>query len=51
MIKIATNGETEAWAEEPFDPSTDEVELRVDGEVVATVDWQVALKFGFWQAA
>lgn len=48
MKLIATNGEAEAWAEDDFDPETDEVELRAPGETPVRVLWQRALKFGFW---
>lgn len=48
MILIARRGETEAWADEPFNPITDEVELRVNGESAGRVRWQSALKFGYW---
>jgi hypothetical protein len=51
MKLIARRGETEAWADEPFDPKTDEVELRAPGQSPHRVRWQSALKFGYWEPA
>lgn len=51
MIPIARRGDVVAWAEEPFDPATDDVELRSEsGESEpVTVRWQSALKYGYWE--
>lgn len=51
MILIARRGELEAWAEEPFDPRTDNVVLRAPGQPDRTEMWQRALKFGYWESA
>lgn len=51
MEIIARRGNLEAWAQDPFDPEKDEVELRIDGKVVGNVLWQSALKHGYWVAA
>lgn len=51
MILIARRGTTEAWAEEPFDPANDDVELRAPGQKPERVMWQRALKFGYWEPA
>lgn len=45
---IAVRGRLEAWTVEPFNPVTGTVELRQDSEVLDTVPWQSALKFGYW---
>lgn len=50
MELIARRGITEAWADEPFDPLTDEVELRSPDIEPRRVRWQSALKFGYWEA-
>lgn len=46
---IATRGNLEAWATEPFDPRTDDVELRREGEASRPWNWQRALKMGYWE--
>lgn len=51
MEIIARRGELEAWADDPFDPETDEVELRAPGRKPERVRWQSALKFGYWVPA
>lgn len=47
-VLIARRGEIEAWADEPFDPATDNVELRSPGREPVSVLWQSALKQGYW---
>lgn len=53
MKLIARRGPLQAWADEPFDPATDEVELRTDHDDIENtrVLWQQALKFGYWEEA
>lgn len=51
MKLIATRGDLEAWATDPFDPRTDDVELRRGGEVTRPWNWQKALKMGYWEPA
>lgn len=48
MRLIARRGDTTAWVTDPFDPTTDEVELRMPGQAPQRVMWQRALKFGYW---
>ena len=48
MIPIARRGSTVAWADEPFDPAIDDVELRAEGLAPVRVRWQSALKHGYW---
>lgn len=49
MRPIARRGSITAWADENFDPATDEVELRSPGNRPQRVLWQRALKFGYWE--
>lgn len=49
MTLIARRGGTTAWADEPFDPAVDEVELRTLGEPSVRVRWQSVLKLGYWE--
>jgi hypothetical protein len=49
MRPIAKRGSTVAWVTDPFDPNTDDVELRVQGRAPMKVMWQRALKFGYWE--
>lgn len=51
MRIIAKRGDTQAWAEQDFDPATDNVELRTPGQPVTVERWQIALKFGGWTPA
>lgn len=49
MRLIAVRDEIQAWANEPFDPVTDDVTLRTAGRQDVVVRWQSALKFGYWE--
>lgn len=51
MILIARRGDLEAWAEEPFNPATDDVILRSPTLPDRKEMWQRALKFGYWESA
>lgn len=51
MKLIARRGETEAWAEEMFNPATDDVTIHTSGLPDQRVMWQRALKFGYWESA
>lgn len=48
-ILVGRRGSVEAWATVPFDPATDQVELRSPGSEPHKVLWQAALKFGYWE--
>lgn len=51
MTPIARRGDVVAYASEPFDPVSDEVELRSDDNRFKPhrVRWQSALKQGYWE--
>lgn len=51
MTPIARRGDVVAWADDDFDPVTDDVELRSDDGRFEPmrIRWQSALKQGYWE--
>lgn len=49
MRPIARRGDVVAWANDPFDPERDDVELRKPGRPPMVEMWQRVLKFGYWE--